>query len=52
LKFVTAVVAAKQAQANLLDERLEHRSQLIKNILLAPFTGGITLLRLFFPKPR
>ena len=50
-KYVAAVVAAKQAEADVIHERLERRSQLMKNMLLAPFTGGFSLLRSLF-RPR
>jgi hypothetical protein len=45
LKYITAVVAAKQADADMTHERIEHRSDLMRNVLLTPFTLGIPLLR-------
>ena len=48
LKFVTAVVAAKQAEADAIHDRLEQRSNLMKNVLLTPFTLGIPLIRTLF----
>jgi hypothetical protein len=48
LKYITAVVAAKQAEADMIHEKIEHRSTLMKNVLLTPFTLGIPLLRNLF----
>lgn len=47
LKYIGAVVAAKQEEADAIHEKLERRSALMKNLLLAPFTGGINLIRFF-----
>jgi double zinc ribbon protein len=48
LKYVGAVVAAKQAEADAIHERLEQRSTLLKNLLWTPFTLGIPVLRTLF----
>jgi len=48
LKYVTAVVAAKQAEADMIHDRLEQRSTLMKNVLMTPFTLGIPLIRTLF----
>ena len=45
IKYVTAVVAAKQAEADAFHDKIEQRSTLLKNLLFIPFTGGITLIR-------
>jgi hypothetical protein len=45
LKYISAVVAAKQAEADAIHEKLERRSNLLKNLLYFPFTLGIPLLR-------
>jgi hypothetical protein len=45
IKYVGAVVAAKQAQADAVHEKLEQRSTLLKNLLFIPLTGGISLIR-------
>jgi hypothetical protein len=45
LKFVSSVVALKQGEADLEHDRLEQRSNLLKNILLLPFNMGIPLIR-------
>lgn len=50
LKYIGAVVAAKQAEADAIHEKLERRSTLLKNILWTPFTFGIPVLRSFFVK--
>ncbi len=47
IKYIGAVVAAKQAEADALHEKIERRSTLMKNLLLSPFTGGINLVRFF-----
>jgi len=52
LKYVTAVVAEKHAETDVINDRLEQRSTLLKNILWVPLTGGISLLRHFFPTSR
>lgn len=45
IKYVGAVVAAKQAEADAIYDKLEQRSTLMKNLLAVPFTGGISLIR-------
>lgn len=45
LKYITAVVVSKKAEADLVHERIEQRSSLVKNILLMPFNFGIPLFR-------
>ena len=45
LKYVSAVVTAKKAETDAVHERIEQRSNLMKNLLLTPFTMGIPLLR-------
>jgi superfamily II helicase len=52
LKYVTAVVAEKHAETDVINERLERRSTLMKNVLWLPLTGGISLLRYLFPATR
>ena len=48
LKFIGAVVKAKQAEADAIHERIEQRSTFLKNILLLPFNMGIPLVRQLF----
>jgi hypothetical protein len=45
LKYINAVVAGKKNEADAAHERLEQRSNLMKNVLFAPFTMGIPLIR-------
>jgi zinc-ribbon domain len=45
LKYIGAVVVAKKPEADALEERIERRSTLLKNILWTPFTLGIPLIR-------
>lgn len=45
LKYITAVVAAKKAEVDAQHERMESRSNLVKNIIMTPFNLGIPLLR-------
>lgn len=47
-KYIAAVVSAKKAEADVVHDRIEHRSALMKNILWFPFTLGIPLIRQFF----
>jgi hypothetical protein len=48
LKYIGAVVAAKQAEADMIHDRIESRSNLLKGILWLPMNGGLTLLKHFF----
>ncbi|MGB0034012.1 MAG: zinc ribbon domain-containing protein [Candidatus Acidiferrales bacterium] len=48
LKYVTAVVTAKQAESDIIHDKIEERSRLIKSILWVPITGGLSLIRYFF----
>jgi hypothetical protein len=48
LKYIGAVVAAKQAEADLIHDKIESRSNLLKGILWLPMNGGLTLLKHFF----
>jgi hypothetical protein len=50
LKYIGAVVAAKQAEADLIHDRIESRSNLLKGILWLPLNGGITLIKHFFTR--
>jgi hypothetical protein len=45
IKYVGAVVAAKQAEADAIHDKIEQRSTLMKNLLFIPLTGGISLIR-------
>ncbi|MFZ0523551.1 MAG: zinc-ribbon domain-containing protein [Candidatus Acidiferrales bacterium] len=48
IKYVGAVVAAKQAEADALQEKFEQRSAFMKNLVAVPFTGGLSLIRQLF----
>jgi hypothetical protein len=50
LKYIAAVVAVKKDEADATHERLEQRSKLLRNILVIPLTGGLSLLRMLGPK--
>ena len=50
IKYIGAVVAAKKAEADVVHERLENRSNFLKAFLLLPFNGGLSLIRFFFLK--
>jgi hypothetical protein len=48
LKYIGAVMMAKKAEADVIHDRIEQRSSLLKNILWFPFTLGIPLIRGYF----
>ncbi|HEY0704435.1 MAG TPA: zinc-ribbon domain-containing protein [Candidatus Acidoferrales bacterium] len=48
LKYIGAVVAAKQAEADMIHDRIESRSNLLKGILWLPLNGGLSLIKHFF----
>ena len=48
MKYIAAVLAAKKAESDVIHERLERRSTLLKNVLMLPFNLGIPLIRSFF----
>lgn len=48
IKYITAVMAAKKDEAEVVRDRMEQRSSLLKNVLLIPFNMGIPLLRQLF----
>ena len=50
LKYISAVVSAKKAEADTAHERLEERSNFLKNILWIPFTLGFPIIRDYFVK--
>ncbi|MBZ5696782.1 MAG: zinc-ribbon domain-containing protein [Acidobacteriia bacterium] len=52
LKYVTAVVAAKQAEADVVHDRIDQRSALLRNLLTMPFNLGIPLIRSLFVSSR
>jgi hypothetical protein len=52
LKYIAAVVAGKQPETDVINDRLERRSTLLKNVLWVPLTGVLSLLRYFFATSR
>jgi zinc-ribbon domain len=48
VKYIGAVVAAKKPEEDTIEQRLERRSALLKNILAIPLTGGLTLFKQLF----
>lgn len=48
LKYAFMLVAEKRVAADQDHDRIERRSNLLKNVLFAPVTGGISLFRYFF----
>jgi hypothetical protein len=45
LKYLTAIVASRRAEADAAHEKSEGRSALLKNLVLLPFNMGIPLIR-------
>ena len=48
VKYIGAVVAAKKPEEDTIEQRLERRSALLKNILAIPLTGGLKLFKQLF----
>lgn len=48
VKFATMLIADKRIAADRDHDRIERRSGLLKNVLLIPINGGLSLLRYFF----
>jgi hypothetical protein len=48
VKYIGAVVAAKKPEEDMIEQRLERRSALLKNILAIPLTGGLKLFKQLF----
>jgi hypothetical protein len=47
MKFAAALMDQKRSKTDAEHERLESRSSLLKNLLLIPITGGLSLFNLF-----
>jgi hypothetical protein len=45
VKYATALIFSKKAEADAAHERNAQRSTLLKHLLLLPITGGIPLIR-------
>jgi hypothetical protein len=52
LKYITAVVAAKQIEADQVHDRIERRTGIIKQVFLLPITGGLSLLKYILKRSR
>ena len=52
IKYISAVVAAKKAEADAVHERIENRSALMKGLLWLPINGGFSLIKYFFKNDR
>ena len=48
IKYIGAVVSVHKADTDAVHERLEYRSNFLKNVLLLPFNFGIPLLKQLF----
>src|SRR5277367_244901 len=48
VKYIGAVVAAKQAEVDAVEAKLDRRSALLKNLVALPLTGGIALVKQLF----
>jgi hypothetical protein len=48
VKYIGAVVAAKQTEADTIQAKLDRRSAFLKNLAALPLTGGISLLKQLF----
>ena len=48
VKYIGAVVAAKQAEADMIQSKIDRRSAFLKNIFAIPFTGGLSLFKQLF----
>ena len=50
VKYIGAVVAAKQSEADTIQAKLDRRSAFLKNLVALPLTGGISLVKQLFRK--
>ena len=48
IKYIGAVVAAKKPEADAIQDKFEQRSTFMKNLVVVPFTGGLSLIRQLF----
>jgi hypothetical protein len=48
VKYIGAVVAAKQSEADAIQAKLDRRSAFLKNLVAIPLTGGISLVKQLF----
>ncbi|HEY4949908.1 MAG TPA: hypothetical protein VIH88_06210 [Candidatus Acidoferrales bacterium] len=50
VRYIGAVIATKQAEADTIEAKLERRSAFLKNIVAIPFTGGLSLFKQHLPR--
>jgi hypothetical protein len=48
VKYIGAVVAAKQAEIDSIEAKLDRRSAFLKNLVALPLTAGISLVKQLF----
>src|ERR1700733_6472454 len=48
VKYIGAVLAAKQSEADTIQAKLDRRSAFLKNLVALPLTGGISLVKQLF----
>jgi hypothetical protein len=48
VKYIGAVVAAKQGEVDMIEAKLDRRSAFLKNLVALPLTGGISLVKQLF----
>ncbi len=48
VKYIGAVVAAKQTEQDTIQAKLDRRSAFLKNLVALPLTGGLSLFRQLF----
>jgi hypothetical protein len=48
VKYATMLIVQRQSEHDLEHERLERRSGLLKSLVWAPLSGGISVFRYFF----
>ncbi len=48
VKYIAAVVAPKQTEADSIQEKLDRRGSFLKNLVALPLTGGLSLFRQLF----
>jgi hypothetical protein len=48
VKYIGAVVAPKKPEEDTIEEKLERRSALLKNVFAIPLTGGLKLFKQLF----
>lgn len=52
VKYIGALVAAKQIEADQIHDRIERRTGIIKQVFLLPITGGLSLIKYIIKRSR